>query len=66
VRERESCRGEASDGALKCKPDLPAVETRRRSRRTVVCYSVAVQKGGGLELNPLSGVGTKCERREGQ
>lgn len=45
---RESCRGVPSDGAVKCKPDLPAAETRRRSRRTVVCYGIAVQKGSEL------------------
>jgi hypothetical protein len=56
---REGCRGEASDGAMKCKPDLPAAETRRRSRRTVVCYGVAVQKGSELEANSLSGVKNK-------
>lgn len=50
----------ASDGAVKCsKLDLPAVDTKRRSRRTVVCYSVAAQKGSGLEVSPLSGVRNK-------
>lgn len=49
----------ASEGAVECKPDLPAVETRRRSRRAVVCYSVAVQKGSDLEVHPLSGVRNK-------
>ena len=43
-----------SDGAPKCEPDLPAVETRG----TVVCYGVAVQTGSELEV--------KCERRERQ
>ena len=43
-----------SDGAPKCEPDLPAVETRG----IVVCYGVAVQTGSELEV--------KCERRERQ
>jgi hypothetical protein len=60
---RESCRGVPSYGAVKCKPDLPVAETRRRSRRTVVCCGVAVQKGSELEVNSLSGVRNKVWKK---
>lgn len=48
-----------SDGEPKCEPDLPAVETRR----TVVCYGVAVQTRSELEVNTLSGVRKKVRKK---